>query len=321
MRAAVVRAFDAPPRYEEDFAEPEVGEGEVLVHVHAAGIHPLVKALANGTHYGSGDGLPFVPGVDGVGNLEDGARVYFGGVRRPFGTMAALAAAPRAMCVPLPEGMDEAVAAAAANPGMSAWLALTWRARLAPGETVLVLGATGVAGQMAVQMAKRLGAGRVIAAGRNPEVLAKLADLGADVTVSVDQAPEELARALAREGGSAGIHVIVDYLWGKPAEAAIAAVTRKGFQHEAPRVRFVQVGASSGATLTLPAAVLRSSGLEITGTGAGTVPWARIFEAVPEVLAQVAAGALRVDVQRMRLTEVASAWQAAGEGRRIVLVP
>jgi NADPH:quinone reductase-like Zn-dependent oxidoreductase len=319
MKAVVVHAFDAPPQYD-DFKEPVAEAGEVEVEVLASGLHPLVKGLARGTHYGTSTALPFIAGVDGVGRLADGTRVYFGGVRRPFGTMAQRAVAPRTRCLPLPPGSDDALAAAAANPGMSGWLALTYRAELARGETVLILGATGVAGQMAVQIAKLLGAGRVIATGRNPEVLAKLTALGADAVVRLDQPQDELVRALIDAGGSAGIHVIVDYVWGRPAEAAIAAITRIGLDHAAPRVRFVQAGESSGSTIALGASVLRSSGLIILGTGIGTVPWSRIFEAVPEVLSRVASGEVRVEVERVPLADVADAWGRAGDGRRVVLM-
>jgi NADPH2:quinone reductase len=200
-------------------------------------------------------------------------------------------------------------------------LALTWRAKLAPGETVVVLGATGIAGQMAVQLARRLGAGRIIAAGRNERMLAKAADLGADAIVRVDQPQQDLARALVREAGTAGIHVIVDYLWGHPAEAAIAAITQRGLAHAAASVRHIQVGESSGGTITLPAAVLRSSGLQIMGTGIGTVPWSTILEAVPQVLQRVAAGELRVDTERVPLADVEKAWGRIAEGKRMVLMP
>src|SRR5262249_55667541 len=124
-----------------------------------------------------------------------------------------------------------------------------------------------------------------------------------------------------KSAGDAGIHVILDYLWGRPAEAAIAAVTRRGLTHTAPRVRLVQVGESAGATLALPASVLRSSGLEICGSGAGTVPLPRILDVLPAFLDAAASGALRVDVEEIPLADVESAWRRAPDGRRIVLVP
>lgn len=141
MNAAVVHAFDAPPRYT-SFVDPVPEDGEKLVKVTAAGLHPIVKALANGTHYGSTRVLPFIPGVDGVGRLEDGTRVYFGTMRSPYGTFSELAVAPHWICLPLPEGLDEVTAAGIANPGMSSWAALSARAKLVAGESVLILGAT-----------------------------------------------------------------------------------------------------------------------------------------------------------------------------------
>jgi NADPH:quinone reductase-like Zn-dependent oxidoreductase len=142
VNAAVIHASGEPPQFEQ-FSEPVPAENEVLVQVLAAGLHPVVKALASGSHYGSTGGVPFIPGVDGVGRLDDGVRVYFAMVRRPYGTMAERAVAPRSMCWPLPAGLDDTTAAAIANPGMSALLGLSRRAKLVPGESVLVLGATG----------------------------------------------------------------------------------------------------------------------------------------------------------------------------------
>jgi NADPH:quinone reductase-like Zn-dependent oxidoreductase len=145
MHAAVVSVLGLPPQYQE-FPDPLVGEGEVAINVRAIGLHPVVKAIASGAHYSGTGELPMIPGVDGVGAMEDGKRVYFGFVRRPWGTMAERAVAPRSMCIPLPDGIDDVHAAAIANPGMSAWMSLKERASLASGETVLILGATGVAG-------------------------------------------------------------------------------------------------------------------------------------------------------------------------------
>src|SRR5580692_7037259 len=198
MHAAVVRAFDAPPTYT-TFVDPVAEAGELPVTVTAAGLHPIVKSLANGTHYGSSGELPFIPGVDGVGRLEDGTRVLFGVARSPYGTFAERALAANWMCIPLPEGLDDATAAGIANPAMSSWVALTARAKFAAGESVLILGATGVAGQLAVQIAKRLGARRVIAAGRNPLALGGLKYLGADAVVSLDQEHDALVKALRSE--------------------------------------------------------------------------------------------------------------------------
>lgn len=148
------------------------GAGEALVRVLAASLKPIDKQLAAGSHYASPRELPVVCGADGVGELADGRRVFFGGPRRPYGAMAERTVVPAGFCFPVPKEMDDATAAALPNPGLSALLSLNNRA--AKGQTVLILGATGITGTIAVQIAKLLGAGRVIGAGRNPEALEKL---------------------------------------------------------------------------------------------------------------------------------------------------
>ena len=312
MKAAVIDSLAAAPRFA-DFAEPAVAGGETLVEVTAAGLHRIVRMLASGEHYGSQGTLPMIPGIDGTGRGSDGTRVYFGGVRPPYGSMAQRAAA--GFVLPLPDGLDEVTAAAVVNPGVGAWLALTRRAALQPGETVLVLGATGVSGRIAVALAARMGAGRVIAAGRNRAVLDQL-----PATVTVELGGPDDAAALAEAAGQDGIHVIVDYLWGQPTEAAIAAVTRRGLAHAAPRVRLVEVGQMAGPVIALPADVLRSSGLEVLGSGPGTIPLTDIVGAIPQVMAIAATGDLPIDIDEMPLAEVEVAWQRGG-GRRIVLRP
>jgi NADPH2:quinone reductase len=170
MHAAVLHTLGKPPRYEQ-FPEPVPGDGEVIVHVHSASLKPIDKQLASGSHYASPCELPLVCGSDGVGLLSDGQRVFFGGTRAPYGAMAQRTVVPRAFTFPVPESVNDETAAALPHPGVSAWLSLTSRAKLAPGENVLILGATGVTGKLAIKIAKLLGAGRVVAAGRNQQVL------------------------------------------------------------------------------------------------------------------------------------------------------
>jgi NADPH2:quinone reductase len=320
MNAAVVRDFDAPPRYA-SFEEPVAAEGELLVKVSAAGLHPIVKALANGTHYGSTGALPFIPGIDGVGQLEDGTRVYFGIARSPFGSFAERTVAAASMCMALPDGLEDAAAAGLANPGMSSWAALTVRARFAAGESVLILGATGVAGQLAVQIAKRLGARRVVAAGRNPQALERLKELGADVTISLDQERDALVSAFRRELTEGGVDVMLDYLWGAPAEAAMAAIAQKGLRHEASRIRYVQVGESAGRTISLAGATLRSSRLELLGSGFGSASIAQIFEAVREFFEEAAKRPFANEVKTVALRDVETLWKSPEHGARLVFQP
>ncbi len=322
MKAAVLEAIGKTPKCEE-FEEPEAHEGEALVRVLAASLKPVDRQLAAGTHFASPReaDFPLICGTDGVGTLEEGTRVFFGGCRRPFGAMAELTVAPKAFCFSLPAGMDDETAAALPNPGVSAWLSLTHRARLARGETVLVLGATGVTGQLAVQIAKLLGAARVVGVGRNERVLARLGDLGAEATIQMDQAPEALKEAYLSEMGEAGFDVILDYLWGEPTEALLAAITKSEFAETGKETRLVQVGESAGATIKLPASVLRSTAVTILGT-AGIPPREVLFDAMREVMKRGAMEELRIETEKVALAEVESVWKRAGQaGRRVVLAP
>src|SRR5262245_52766681 len=217
MKAAVLHAFGKPPRFEE-FPDPEASQGEVIVHVKAASLKNIDRMMANGSHYDSYTELPVVCGIDGVGVLNDGTRVFCGGSRRPYGMFAERSVVPRTWCVLIPDGVDDVTAAALPNPALSSWLPLVWRAHLKHGETVLILGATGVAGKLALQIAKHLGAGRVVAAGRNEHVLETLPDLGADASIALDQPDQELTAAFIREASHKRFDIILDYLWGHPTE-------------------------------------------------------------------------------------------------------
>ena len=322
MKAAVLHAIGKPPHFEQ-FPEPIAEENEVIVHVRAAALKPIDKQMANGSHYAAHRELPVVCGMDGVGCLYDGRRVLFAGSRQPYGGMAERTVVSSSRCFPVPDNVGDDVAAAVFNPGLSAWGALAWRAQLAPGETVLILGATGVTGKLAIQTAKLLGAGRVIAAGRSEQVLRTLPDLGADATIRLDKPGQNLAEAFAREGGETGFDVIIDYLWGPPTEALVAALMRRDMKPASSRVRLVEVGESAGPAISLPAAALRSSRLEILGAGTGSAPaspdmW---IEAIRQLMANVASGALHVDTERVPLAEVKEVWDRDQRGRRTVIVP
>ncbi|GGA70856.1 zinc-binding dehydrogenase [Edaphobacter acidisoli] len=319
MNAAVVHAYDAPPRYG-SFETPVAGEGETLLKVSAAGLHPIVRALANGTHYGSTGVLPFVPGVDGVGHTADGRRVFFGSARPLSGTFAELAVARSEMCAALPDGLEDAAAAALGNPGMSSWVALTARARFVAGESVLILGATGVAGQLSVQIARRLGAKRIVAAGRNPAALASLQKLGADAVISLEQERAALTAAF-RDALAGGVDVVLDYLWGAPAEALLAAISQKGLQHKTARIRYIEIGESAGKTVSLAGATLRSAGLELMGSGFGSASMEQIYSALKEFFAEAAKSPFAIDVKTAPLRDVEQVWVAPERGTRVVFLP
>ena len=182
MKAAVVAQAGSLPVYS-DFPAPSPSSGECSIAVSAAALSPVVKARVSGAHYSAAGDFPFVAGIDGVGRLDDGRRVYFILPKAPYGSMAERAVVPASHCVPVPDGLDDIAAAALANPGLSSWAAFKERARLASGETVLINGATGASGRLAVQIAKHLGAGKVIATGRNASALQSLKAIGADETI------------------------------------------------------------------------------------------------------------------------------------------
>jgi len=319
MRAAVLRELGKTPCLE-DFPDPVAGEDEVLLTVLAASLKPVDRQLAAGTHFASPREFPVVCGSDGVGRLADRSRVFFGGPRRPYGAFAERSVVRRQQCFSVPEALDDATAAAIPNPGVSAWLSLSHRAKLVAGETVLILGATGVTGKLAVQIAKILGAGRVVAAGRNPASLAALPTLGADLTISLNLPRESLVEAFRRQNSEARLDVVIDYVWGPATEALLAAITTHEFAASACETRLLQVGESAAPTIQLPAAALRSTALTIMGT-AGIPPLEVLATALRQVFDQAARGALQMDTEQVPLTDIESAWNRRTSSRRLVFRP
>jgi NADPH:quinone reductase-like Zn-dependent oxidoreductase len=319
MRSAVLRRLGQSPCVE-DFPEPAAAEGEVLLAVLAASLKPIDKQLAAGSHFASPREFPVVCGSDGVGKLSDGSRVFFGGPRRPYGSFAKRTVVRRAQCFPIPENLDDATAAAIPNPGVSAWLSLSHRARLSAGEAVLILGATGATGKLAVQIAKILGASRVVAAGRNPNRLAELPTLGADAIISLDQPREGLIEAFRHHNSERRFDVIIDYVWGPPLEAVLAALTAHEFAASSSETRLVQVGDSAAPAIQLTAAALRSTALTIMGT-AGIPPMDVLSAALARVFEQAAKGALRIQTEQLPLAEIESAWNRPASSHRLVFRP
>ena len=317
MKAAVVHAFDSAPRYA-TFEEPVPTADEVLVEVKASALTNLARLFAAGKHH-SALPPPVVAGVDGVG-LLDGKRVYFALPRPPFGSMAERTVVTARQCVPVPDGVADVTAAAAGNPGMSSWSALTRRAHFVRGESVLVNGAAGVSGRLAVQVAKHLGARRVVATARNPAVEPELRALGADGFIELTLSHAELTQAFRRELGAHGVDVILDYLYGGPAEALLHACVGPGRGAAEPRIRYVQIGASAGATIPLPAAALRSSGLELIGAGLGALSHVELVTCIGEFFQSYVAGGFRVATTTKPLSEVETAWAHMGRERLVLTV-
>jgi NADPH:quinone reductase-like Zn-dependent oxidoreductase len=318
MRAAVLEDFRFPPRYR-DTSPPVAGEGEVVVQVRAAALTNLVRSQANGSHYSSATKPPFTPGYDGVGMDTEGMRVYFFSPRFPFGSMAEASVVSRSMTIPLAPELDDVVAAALGNPGLATWGALLGRADFQSGEAVLINGATGIAGKQAIQVAKYLGASRIIATGRDERALAQLGDLGANETISLRQPEENLLRRF--RSALAGVQVVLDYLWGPSAEMILRAAAAHGSPQGEPRIRFVQVGSMSGNTITLNAQLLRSSGVELIGSGLGSLSAQQIRQSLNKMFAAVTQVHFAIDTQPVPLAMVEEAWTWKDDGRRIVFIP
>jgi NADPH:quinone reductase-like Zn-dependent oxidoreductase len=318
MRAALVEDFRFPPRYRET-SPPVADDGEIVLQVRAAALSNLVRGQANGSHYSSATKLPFAPGNDGVGVDADGARVYFISPRPPFGSMAEFSVVSRSMTIPLPPEIDDAVGAALGNPGLATWGALLGRANLQPGEGVLINGATGVAGKQAIQVAKYLGASRIIATGRDEQVLAQLGTLGANEIISLRQPEEDLLRSF--HSALASVQVVLDYLWGPSAELILKAAAGHGSPQGEPRIRFLQIGSISGNTINLPAQLLRSSGVELIGSGLGSLSAQQMLQSLTKMFAAVTKVHFAIYLNTVPLAKVEEAWTWKDDGRRIVFIP
>lgn len=315
MKAAVLQQLGEPPRYG-DFDVPDIRDGETLVEVRAAAIKQLDRAIAAGTHYSSPKTLPVVGGTDGAGRAPDGSRVYFAVQRRPFGAMAERA--PATLAVPLPDAVGDVEAAALVNPALAAWLPLVWRGKFLPGERVLVLGATGASGRLTVRAAQLLGAGPVIAAGRNQKILQSL---GADATIDLGAPASELREAFGREVAN-GLDVVVDFVWGPVTETLISVLVQPDLHAvaHAGDLRLVEVGAMGGPNIALPGGALRGSRLVVLGSGTGNYPPPAVLASfIADILARAARREIGVETATRPLAEVAEAWTAPDDGRRIVL--
>ncbi len=312
MRAAVLSAYGEVPALGE-FDLPTTGDGQEIVDVEVAGLNPIDISLASGTFYAGPPPLPYVVGREGVGRTAAGTRAYFDGPVPPSGSIAVQALVTSSSLLPVPDDVDAGLAVACGIAGLAAWLALEWRAELRPGETVLVLGASGTVGRIAVQAAKLLGAGRVVAAARDADTLEVATADGADATVKLDGV-DDLAGAL-RDACEGGPNVTIDPLWGAPAAAAVDAA--------AFGARHIQLGQSAGATAELSAGSVRGKLLSILGHANFVTPAEVRADAYTRMVRHAAAGEIRIEVERIPLGGVAGAWarQQDGPRRKLVLEP
>jgi NADPH:quinone reductase-like Zn-dependent oxidoreductase len=324
MKAAIITAAGRSPVYG-DFNEPVAREGSEIIMVSACGLSQFSKSRSSGAHYSSDGEFPSVAGADGVGRTADGRRVYFALPDAPYGALAEKSLVRSEHCVAIPDGVDDVTAAAIANPGMSAWAALVERARLRSGETVLINGATGTAGRLAVQLAKHLGAGKVIGTGRDEGELRALGSLGADVVIpfAVDNihalAGKQYEQSLMTEFAR-GIDVVLDYLWGVSARTVIVAIA-KAVENGRP-VRFVHVGgASREENVELPGAALRSSAILLMGSGVKSVPFPTLLGSIANVFDAVVPAKLQIATKTVPLSAITETWDAPGKPRVVVQPP
>ncbi|MFG4002391.1 quinone oxidoreductase family protein [Flavobacterium aquidurense] len=322
MKAAVIYKKGELPKYAE-FTEPIVqNENEVLISVKAVAITNLDKGIASGDHYSSESENQngTVIGSDGIGILENGTRVYARGIS---GTIAEKALVEKNRMIPLPAGLSDATAAAMPNAVAGSAMALRFRAQIKSGETVLINGATGFTGQMAVQMAKHYGAKKIIVTGRNEETLQNLLAIGADEIVSLKQDDEAIVTQLKAIHLNTPIDIVLDYLWGHTAELIFSFLKGKGnFTH---RVRYVSIGAMSGDSIQLSASVLRSVDLQLSGSGLGS--WTKdevkllFSEILPEMFLLAAQNQLKVNIETVSLVDIEKAWNIeVADGKRLVVI-
>jgi NADPH:quinone reductase-like Zn-dependent oxidoreductase len=312
MRAAILRAHGAVPELGE-LDDPEPAAGVEVLEVLAAGMNPVDVRIASGTFPNERHEPPYVAGKEGIGRRADGSLVYFEWSVEPYGAFGERTLIEAGSGFPVPDGLDPALAVCCGVAGLAAWLPLEWRGRLEPGETVLVLGASGVVGQIGVQAANLLGAGRVVAAARSQEGLARARELGADATVQLGDAGGEGLTDALREAAGDGFDLVLDPLWGEPARAALAALRPFG--------RLVNMGQSAGADATLPSSSVRAKPVAIIGYTNYTAPEERKAAAYERMVQHAAAGELRVPVERVGLDAVPDVWGRAGAGRKFVIVP
>jgi NADPH:quinone reductase-like Zn-dependent oxidoreductase len=313
MKAAIVPQPGRAPVYG-DLTEPAPVAGESPIAVTAAALSPVVKARASGTHYSSSGGFPIGVGIDGVGRLDDGSRVHFFLPRAPYGSMAEKVVVPSSHCTIVPDGLDDITAAAIAIPGMSSWVALKERANFTAGETVIVNGANGTSGRLAVQVAKYLGAKKIVATGRQAATLQSIKALGADETILLNENRDAMENAF-KEQFAGGVDVVLDYLWGQSAESLLIAGSRAGTDKP---IRFIQIGTASGANITLSGAILRSTAIELKGSGLGSVPVHHIVRGIEEVLHAAVDGCFEMAIKPVPLSQVEQAWSSDAYMPRVV---
>jgi len=320
MKAAVLKHLGDVPVYG-DFPDPTPQNADQLVlKVKAAALKNIDKLKTAPGTYLSYRELPAVVGIDGVGVLEDGTTVYAQGIT---GMMAEKALITKGRYTVLPDGIDLALAAALPNAVLGSAMALHARAKLKAGDVVVINGATGVTGKVAVQVAKHLGASRVIAIGRNESALQKLKALGADDIVHLGEDDKAVVHRLKEIEKQTPVDIVIDYLWGRPAELLIQALRVEGPNTNMHKIKLVTVGDMAGHNMTLNSSALRSADIEILGSGLGNLTPKDFMEfgavLLPKMFALAVEGKLTLDTHKEDLKDIHAAWHSPANGKRIVL--
>lgn len=321
MKAAVLTRFGLPPKFEEA-DEPETrNPNEVILYVKAASVKNLDKARASGTHYASYEQLPAIAGIDAVGVLEDGTKVYAQGLQ---GTLAEKTLIDKNNYTRIPENLDFATAAALPNAVIGATMALLFRADFQKGQTVLVNGATGVTGQLLVQVAKYYKAGQIIVTGRNPEALRKLKHIGADDVISLQDKEEDIISQLKKLHKKHPVDIVIDYIWGRPAELVLTALKGGGLHNYTHKTKVITAGAMAGENISLSSGFLRSSAIEILGSGIGSLSKEEMVkfhkEILPEMFALAVEGHLTINTECYPLESIEKVWDMPLQGgKRLVI--
>lgn len=317
MKAAILYNYGESPKYTDAIAPiPKIGEQ--VVQMVASSIKQIDKLKAAGNHYTKYPVLPVIVGLDGIARLEDGSHAYILGIT---GTMAEKVLCAENNWIPVPQNLSIALAAALPNALIGSDAAMLYRAGFKKGDTVMINGATGATGRIAIQMAKNRGAQCVIALGRKASGLSDLSLLGADILIDTGQDETALIEELSTVLRSHQPALVIDYLWGRPAELILKVLN----ELTGSQVKYVTVGDMAGTNINLPSALLRSRKIELLGSGIGSISYKEIKEyfsvELPQIYEWAAAGKIVMPLEIIELADIETVWQSPEKkGMRTVVM-
>ncbi|KAF2653756.1 zinc-containing alcohol dehydrogenase [Lophiostoma macrostomum CBS 122681] len=315
MHAAVVKAWGDAPEYS-DFSLPPPTDSQVRLKVVAAGVHTLVRSRAAGKHFSiAGKSPPHIPGVDGVGTVaETGQLVYFNCLTAPTGSLAEEINVNKTDIFTLPTGADPDAIAVIVNAAMSSWMAFTARASVTPGSnfSVAIVGATGVSGQAAVQIAKAMGATEIVTIGKPGAKLDKTEENGATATIAL---AEDMSKT--DFSAAADVDIVLDYLWGDVTKAVIPGIISQR-KNKSQRLSWIEIGSLGGEHVPIPASTLRMANVAFLGCGPGSWTFPELNAQLPEMLKAIVKNGLKTDFEVKGLKDVQSWWNEKGGARPLV---